>query len=93
MDSYIKAKSVSTNPNDIKNLEGIGKELWHFLSVVYESHWNGLYMDNSNMSFRNKVKSKFNPQVPKISASNKKQGDSKIHLHFFSLSTHPNKNA
>ena len=71
MDSYIKAKSVSTNPNDIKNLEGIGKELWHFLSVVYESHWNGLYMDNSNMSFRNKVKSKFNPQVPKISASNK----------------------
>ena len=28
-------------------------------------------MDDSNMSFRSKVKSKFNPQVPKTLASNK----------------------
>ena len=28
-------------------------------------------MNDSNMSFRNKVKSKFNSQVPKIPASNK----------------------
>ena len=71
MGSYIKAKSVSTNPNNVKDLEGISKELWHFFSVVYESHWDGLYMDNSNTSFRNKVKSKFNPQVPKTLVSNK----------------------
>ena len=38
MGSYIKAKSVSTNSNDVKDLEGIGKELWHFLSVVYKSY-------------------------------------------------------
>ena len=71
MGSYIKAKSVSTNPNDVKDLEGVSKELWHFLFVVYESHWDGLYTDDSNTSFRNKVKSKFNPQVPKTLASNK----------------------
>ena len=71
MGSYIKAKSVSTNPNDVKDLEGISKELWHFFSIVYKLHWNSLHMDNSNILFRNKVKSKFNPQVPKTLASNK----------------------
>jgi len=71
MGSYIKTKSVSTNPNDVKDLEGVSKELWHFLPAVYELHWDGPHMDNSNTSFRNKVKSKFNPQVPKTLASNK----------------------
>ena len=42
MGSYIKAKSDSTNSNDVKDLECIGK-----------------------------VKSKFNPQVPKTLVSNK----------------------
>jgi len=64
MGNYIKDKSVNANPNDVKDLDGIGKVVWEFLSVVYDLHWDGLYMDNSKTSFRNKVKSKFNPQVP-----------------------------
>jgi len=36
--SYIKTKSVSTNSNNIKDLEGVGKELWYFLSAIYKSH-------------------------------------------------------
>ena len=71
MGSYIKAKSVNTNPNNVKDLEGISKELWHFLSAVYKLHWDGLYTDNFNTLFRNKIKSKFNPQVLKTPASNK----------------------
>jgi len=39
--------------------------------MVYELYWDGLHMNDSNMLFRNKVKSKFNPQVPKTPASNK----------------------
>jgi len=39
--------------------------------VVYDSHWNGLQVDDSKISFRNKVKSKFNPQIPKAQANNK----------------------
>ena len=71
MGKYIKARSVNANPNDVKNLDSIGKEIWKFLSVVYNSHWDGLQVDDSKTSFRNKVKSKFNPQVLKSQANNK----------------------
>jgi len=63
MGNCIKDKSVNTNPNDVKNLDSVGKAVWEFLSVVYDSHWDGLYVDDSKTSFRNKVKSKFNPQI------------------------------
>ena len=39
--------------------------------MVYNSHWNGLQVDDSKTLFRNKVKSKFNPQIPKAQANNK----------------------
>jgi len=34
-------------------------------------HWNGLYVNKANTIFRNKVKSKFTPQVPKSTNNNK----------------------
>jgi len=52
-------------------LNSIGKEIWKFLSVVYNLHWNSFQVDDSKISFRNKVKSKFNPQIPKAQANNK----------------------
>jgi len=62
MGKYIKGKSIiDSNANSVKDLDNIGKVVWEFLSAVYNSHWNSLYVDNSKMSFRNKVKSKFNP--------------------------------
>ena len=42
MGKYIKGKSVNANPNDVKDLDGVGKEIWEFFSMVYNSHWDGL---------------------------------------------------
>jgi len=38
---------------------------------LYEAHWDSLVVDDTNISFRNKVKSKFSPQVFKEPTSNK----------------------
>jgi len=65
MGKYIKGKSIDNNTNNIKNLEGVDKAVWEFLSSIYNSHWDSLYVDNTNTTFRNKVSSKFIPQVPK----------------------------
>ena len=51
----------------------MNKAVWEFLSFIYNSHWDGLYIDNSNTTFRNKVKSKFIPQVLKNLTNNKKK--------------------
>ena len=39
------------------------------MSAIYESHWDSLFIDKTNMSFRNKVKLKFSPQVSRPQAS------------------------
>jgi len=44
----------------------MGKAIWEFISVVYNSHWDALYADNNNMTFRNKVKSKFSSKARNI---------------------------
>jgi len=61
MGKYIRDKVIDNNPNNCKDLEGVGKALWKFLSSIYESHWNSLYADSSNNTFRSKVSSKFTP--------------------------------
>ena len=72
MCKYILDKSINDNKaNDIKNLEGIGKVAWEFISAIYEAHWNSLFVDDSKILFRNKVKSKFNPQIIKTLVNNK----------------------
>ena len=66
MCKYILGKTINNDKtNNIKDLEDIGKVAWEFISAIYEAHWNSLFIDNSKTSFRNKVKSKFNPQVIK----------------------------
>ena len=65
MGKYIKDKSINNNPNNIKDLEGVGKVVWEFLSSIYNSHWDSLYINNTNTTFKNKISSKFTPQVPK----------------------------
>ena len=72
MGKYIRGKSINNDPNNIKNFEGVSKAVWKFLSFIYDSHWNGLYIDNTNTTFRNKVSSKFTPRVPKNSNINNK---------------------
>ena len=69
---YIASKSIDSNKaNDIKDLMGMGKAIWKFISTVYKSHWDMLYVDNNNMTLWNKVKSKFASQVKYPQALNK----------------------
>jgi len=63
MKKFIAGKSINNNKaNNVKDLEGMGKSIWEFIATVYKTHWNALYIDNNNMTFRSKVKSKFAPQ-------------------------------
>ena len=39
MGKYIKDKAIiDNNPNKVKDLEGVSKVIWEFLSTVYNSH-------------------------------------------------------
>ena len=67
MRKYIAGKSIDNNKaNDAKDLNGMGKAIWEFISAVYDSYWDALYADDNNTTFRNKVKSKFSPQARNI---------------------------
>ena len=69
---YILEKSIESNKaNNLQNLKDVGKVVWEFLSAIYKACWDSLSVDNSNTSFRNKVKSKFNPQANKPQTTNK----------------------
>ena len=39
--------------------------------MVYNVHWDSLYVNDSKTSFRNKVKFKFNSQAPRTPVNNK----------------------
>jgi len=74
MCKYMLGKAIESNgANDVEDLNSMGKALWEFISVIYDSHWDNLFMDNNKTTFRNKVKSQFSPQVskPKISLKDK----------------------
>jgi len=69
---YILGKSINEDKaKSVKDLEGIGKVACEFISAIYKSHWNSLYVDDSRTSFRNQVKSKFNPNVNKTLVNGK----------------------
>ena len=72
MCKYILGKSIESNKaNEVEDFKGIGKAMWEFVSAIYESHWDNFFVDNNNMTFRSKVRSKFNLQVNKLQESNK----------------------
>jgi len=73
MGKYIRGKSINNDPNNIKDLKGVGKVVWEFLSSIYDLHWDGLYIDNTNTIFKNKVSSKFTSQVSKNLNINNKE--------------------
>ena len=66
MHKYILGKIIEGDKtNSVKDLNSIGKAAWEFILSLYKVHWNSLIIDNSKISFRNKVKSKFSPQIVK----------------------------
>ena len=54
MQKYILGKA-----NNIKDLKEVSKVAWRFITSLYESYWDNLTVDSTNMFFRNMVKSKF----------------------------------
>ena len=70
MCKYILGKSIDGDKvNEVQDLKDVGKAAWEFISAIYKLHWDSLVIDETNMSFRNKVNSKFSPQVSKPQAS------------------------
>ena len=56
---YILGKFINGDKaNDFKDLSGMDKSIWKFISSVYNLHWDVLFVDENNMTLRNKVKSK-----------------------------------
>ena len=57
MQKYILNKAiVDDKANDIKDLEGVGKVAWRFISALYKSRWNNLIANKDSFSFRYKAK-------------------------------------
>ena len=72
MQKYILDKIIKgNNANSIKDLKCIGKVAWRFILFLYKVYWDSFVVNNTNILFRNKVKSKFSPQVSKKPTSNK----------------------
>ena len=72
MRKYILGKSIDNNKaNNIQDLVSVSKATWEFLLAFYKSYWDNLFVDDSNTTFRNKVKSKFSPQVIQPQTNNK----------------------
>jgi len=66
MCKFILGKSIEDDKaNNIKDLKGVSKAAWEFISSLYEVHWDSLIVDNTKTSFRNKIKSKLSPQIGK----------------------------
>ena len=59
---FILSKSIKGDKaNEVKNLDGISKTMWKFISTIYEAQQDNLFMNDNKIIFRNKVKLKFNP--------------------------------
>ena len=72
MQKYIASKSVEGDKaNNVKDLPGMGKAIWEFISIVYKSHWDALHIDDNNTFLKNKIKSQFAPQNKLPQALNK----------------------
>ena len=77
MTIYICNKKIENSKlNEVKNLKGIGKAAWNFISAIYESGWDLLITDNNNISFRNKVLVKFTLKINKVNTNKSKSGKS-----------------
>ena len=51
---YISGKSIdSVKANKVQDLIGMGKTLWEFINVVYESQWDALLVENNFSIMKN----------------------------------------
>jgi len=67
MAKYILNKQIEpANTNDLKDFNGMGDAVWNFISSVYKSNWDSLYMDNKTNILRRKIAAKFTPRVQPV---------------------------
>jgi len=79
MYKYILGKTIDRNKaNKVQNLKDVGKAVWEFISAIYEAHWDSLVVNKTNIFFRNKVKSKFSPQINRSQTSIKDKKTAKL---------------
>jgi len=72
MARYIQNKKINTNKsNDVVELKDIGDATWNFLLSFYNLGWDSLYADSNNNSFRQKVSTKFTPELNPINTEKK----------------------
>ena len=70
---YIQGKQVNGNKvNDLNNFDGMGDEIWNFISSVYVSKWDALFTDQKSNTLRAKIASKFTPPIPPPNSNSKK---------------------
>jgi len=56
MAKYIENKKINTTrSNSIKELQGMGKAAWKFVSTLYNTEWDSLICNAHNNTFRQKV--------------------------------------
>ena len=67
MVKYISNKQIElAKANDLTDFNSIGDTVWSFISSVYESNWDSLYMDNKTNTLRRKITAKFTPKVQPV---------------------------
>ena len=64
MAKYISNKKVNPKTaNYLKDLDGISDLVWNFISSVYQTGWDSLYIDNKSWTLREKISLKFTPRI------------------------------
>ena len=64
MAKYISNKQIEpAKANNLMDFNSIGDAVWNFISSVYKSNWDSLYMDNKTNTLRRKITAKFTPKI------------------------------
>jgi len=70
---YIQGKQVNgSKVNDLSDFDGMGDAIWNFISLVYASKWDSLFMDQKTNTLRAKISSKFTPRTSLPNGNTKK---------------------
>jgi len=64
MAKYISNKQIEpAKANNLTDFNSIGDAVWNFISSVYKSNWDSLYIDNKTNTLRRKITAKFTPKI------------------------------
>jgi len=71
---YINNKSIDVNKfNDVDELKEIGQAVWKFVSSIYNSEWDLLFVDENKNLFRQIVANKFTFKTNSVKIGKKEE--------------------